>query len=178
MAGSESRTKNLMGYVYLIGSAQHRWYKIGISSTPNIRIRNIGVLLPFKVEIWAIWKTKSPRLLEIALHEYYAERRINGEWFSFKPEKVREIIATAAPPEWRIFPSDKSDCDLAKVKGVELATVLTVSDVENRRLRGIENDIMRRIERGKPLTKFQQEHYDALMAHVEKSSCPSVTKGV
>jgi len=36
----------MIGYVYLIGSPTFGWYKIGKSRKPEIRIENLGILLP------------------------------------------------------------------------------------------------------------------------------------
>ena len=39
------------GFVYLIGSPLFGWYKIGKSKTPEVRVSNLGILLPFKLKI-------------------------------------------------------------------------------------------------------------------------------
>jgi hypothetical protein len=81
----------MAGYVYLIGNARFHWFKIGKSKTPEVRIENIGVLLPFKIKVFGIWKAQNHTLMESALHEQHAQCRINGEWFSFSDKKIREI---------------------------------------------------------------------------------------
>jgi len=108
----------MAGYVYLIGTPTFRWYKIGKSRVPEIRIQDLGILLPFKIEIVGIWKAHDHTALESLLHERYAERRINGEWFHFYRAEVMGIFASL-PEEARIFPSGNSDSFFAKFSNIE-----------------------------------------------------------
>jgi hypothetical protein len=82
----------MAGYVYLIGSHIYSWYKIGKSNIPQIRIRTIGVLLPFKIEVVAVWRAEDSRQLEALLHRKYFENNINGEWFSFNKMEIQALI--------------------------------------------------------------------------------------
>jgi Meiotically up-regulated gene 113 len=97
------------GYIYLIGSKHFRWYKIGKSRTPNIRIKNIGVLLPFKIRIFGLWRVEDSSLAEATLHELYSKKNINGEWFLLKDEDVEALISKILPVDARIFPHEGSD---------------------------------------------------------------------
>ena len=78
-------------YVYLIGSYKHKWFKIGRSSNASVRLSDLGILLPFKVHVVAVWKTEAYKALEKKLHEQYADYRINGEWFRFGKGMVKQI---------------------------------------------------------------------------------------
>jgi hypothetical protein len=91
-----------MGYVYLIGNDKFHWFKIGKSKTPEIRVRDLGILLPFKIQIFAIWKAENHSKMESALHEIHADARINGEWFSFSDKRVKSIYESI-PREACIF---------------------------------------------------------------------------
>jgi Meiotically up-regulated gene 113 len=82
----------MAGYVYLIGSPTFCWYKIGRSTTPEIRIKSLGVLLPFKIHVIAIWKAEGYKHLESLLHKRYRKFQINGEWFRFSKTEVQAII--------------------------------------------------------------------------------------
>jgi hypothetical protein len=93
------------GYVYLIGSPTFGWYKIGKSKTPEVRVNNIGVLLPFKICVIGVWKAKNHSLLETSLHEIYASKKINGEWFEFSKKGVYEVF-DRIPDEAKVYPSD------------------------------------------------------------------------
>jgi hypothetical protein len=54
----------MTGFVYLIGSTTFGWYKIGKSITPEVRIQNLGILLPFKIEVIAVWKAANHHAME------------------------------------------------------------------------------------------------------------------
>ena len=81
----------MIGYVYLIGSPTFGWFKIGKSKSPEVRVQNIGVLLPFKIEVIGVWKSDRHSWLEAHLHEKYTDSRINGEWFKFENHEVKAI---------------------------------------------------------------------------------------
>lgn len=105
-----SPQQSYRGYVYLIGSSRFGWYKIGKSRKVNIRIENIGILLPFRIQIFAVWKSTSHDLVEKLFHEKYADKWINGEWFSLDKKELDKII-DAEPPfdAIRIYPSPEND---------------------------------------------------------------------
>jgi hypothetical protein len=88
-----------MGYVYLIGTTVYGWYKIGKSKTPEVRVRDLGILLPFKIRVFRVWKAENHHLMEKALHEMYAKNQINGEWFQFTRVQLRALI-DAIPLRW------------------------------------------------------------------------------
>jgi hypothetical protein len=97
----------MAGYVYLIGTPVFNWYKIGKSRVPEIRIQDLGILLPFKVEIIGIWKAENHTMMESMLHVKYANRRINGEWFHFYRTEITGLFSYL-PSSVRVFPSDNS----------------------------------------------------------------------
>src|SRR5271157_324419 len=92
----------MSGYVYLLGNSRFHWYKIGKSKTPEVRVKDLGILLPFKIKIFGIWKAENHSLMETALHEQHASARINGEWFTFSDTKIQEIY-TSIPFEACIY---------------------------------------------------------------------------
>lgn len=100
----------MTGYVYLIGSPKFGWYKIGKSIHPNIRIRDLGILLPFSIEVIALWKASNYSFLETMLHEKYAAQQINGEWFSFDLVQLRSIFEEMIGSE-RVFPTENINLD-------------------------------------------------------------------
>lgn len=128
----------MAGYVYLIGSPTFGWYKIGKSITPEVRVANIGVLLPFKIEVLAVWKAANHHLMESTLHEIYSDKRINGEWFEFTKKQVCELIE-AIPAETRIFPTESNlQTAFASFSNITIDTKTThkVVGVKIQRLRG------------------------------------------
>jgi hypothetical protein len=82
----------MAGYVYLIGSHTFRWYKIGKSAKAAVRISDIGILLPFRIKVIAVWSLPSYHEMERLLHEKYSSNRIHGEWFSFDKEEIEAIV--------------------------------------------------------------------------------------
>ena len=81
----------------MIGSSRFGWYKIGRSKSPITRVNDLGILLPFKIEVFAVWKTTNAELTEALFHDTYTDKRINGEWFSFAPSEVKRVIESNAP---------------------------------------------------------------------------------
>ena len=92
----------MAGYIYLIGNDRFHWFKIGKSKTPEVRVTNLGVLLPFKIKVFAVWKAENHHKMEATLHEIHADARINGEWFSFSDARVKAIYE-AIPREACVF---------------------------------------------------------------------------
>ena len=88
----------MSGYVYLIGSPVFHWYKIGKSHVPAIRIKDLGILLPFKVEVVAVWKSDNYHNLERTLHEQCSACRINGEWFRFTDKQISDLLLEVGLP--------------------------------------------------------------------------------
>lgn len=108
----------MSGYVYLIGTPVFGWYKIGKSKTPEVRIKDLGILLPFKIHIIGIWAAKNHTLMESSLHDIYSEKRINGEWFEFSKKEVMELF-NYIPSETRIFPTHMSSTSLDKFSNID-----------------------------------------------------------
>ena len=90
----------MLGFVYLIGNDTFGWYKIGKSIHPNIRIKDVGVLLPFTVEVKAVWASQWHGELEAKLHRDFKDRRQGkSEWFAFSQKEVAEIIKSRPEPK-------------------------------------------------------------------------------
>jgi hypothetical protein len=123
------------GYVYLIGSERFGWYKLGKAKTPTLRIRDLGILLPFKLEVFAVWKSTNHTLLEYLFHEKHASNKINGEWFSFTSTELRSIVAGEAPFDAvRVYPG--SELKLDGFSNVEQDIVIPI-DREHKKLMGV-----------------------------------------
>ena len=83
----------MAGYIYLVGSSKFKWYKIGKSSNATIRVSQLGVLMPFTVEVIAVSKCEAYNQAERMLHEKYAEQRLNGEWFHFNGKTFLDVVS-------------------------------------------------------------------------------------
>jgi hypothetical protein len=77
------------GYVYLLKS--EHGYKIGYSKSPTSRHEQIDLILPFETELICTHKTDDMIGLERRLHERFADKRINGEWFDLSEDDVTFI---------------------------------------------------------------------------------------
>jgi len=97
----------MSGYVYLIGNPIFGWYKIGKSITPEVRIKDLGILLPFKIKVIGLWRAENHHLMETSLHEIYDNNRINGEWFEFTGDDIGRLVQSI-PDEVRIY-LDRTD---------------------------------------------------------------------
>lgn len=98
----------MSGYVYLIGTSVFGWYKIGKSKTPEVRIKDLGILLPFKIRVFRVWKAVDHSRMERALHEMYAANKINGEWFQFTKIQLK-VLFDKIPDETLVFGNDALD---------------------------------------------------------------------
>ena len=108
----------MAGYVYLIGSPTFGWYKIGKSITPEVRVKDLGILLPFKIHVIGVFRAEDHTLLERTLHEIYSDNRINGEWFEFTKKGVYSVF-DSIPPEAVIYPVDGIKQSFDKFSNIE-----------------------------------------------------------
>jgi hypothetical protein len=74
------------GHIYLLRGGDY--FKIGFSEKVSRRIRQISPVLPFKVELIHTMETDDMILAERFLHEKYADKRTNGEWFLLEQPDV------------------------------------------------------------------------------------------
>lgn len=82
------------GYIYLLRAVTpDNHYKIGLSKDPVKRIESMGVKLPFPIEPLHQFPTNHRFKAEKNLHEKYADKRVNGEWFNLSDADVQEICA-------------------------------------------------------------------------------------
>lgn len=88
------------GYVYLI-KAPNGLYKIGYTSNPQDRMRTFENKLPFKVRYHCLIKTDEMRQLEKSLHQYFAQRLIDGEWFKLTAMDVQLMDGLATGKSFR-----------------------------------------------------------------------------
>ena len=141
------------GYVYFIGSKTFGWYKIGKSKIPDVRIENIGILLPFKVEVICVWKAENRHLLESTLHDIYKNKRINGEWFEFTKKEAYDVVLSM-PEEARVSGSystftniledEKKDKKVIGLKVQKLRGDFTLDEREGRKIMSIAHQKMRK----------------------------------
>jgi hypothetical protein len=74
------------GYVYLLeGDGCH---KIGRAKDPTKRTEQLAVQLPYEVNLVCAIASADYAKLEAELHNHFAEKRLNGEWFDLSQEDV------------------------------------------------------------------------------------------
>lgn len=92
---TESSTKStisdgaiITGYVYLQKHEKGR-YKIGCSGSPNRRAREIGLKLPYRVELVHSIPSVAPSALERYWHLRFDNKHIDGEFFKLNADDVK-----------------------------------------------------------------------------------------
>lgn len=88
---SQRSKKNRFGYVYVL-QAPGGYHKIGRTINPDNRIETFNIKLPFRVEYRNIIQTPDMHSLESRLHQKFAHKRINGEWFYDLTERDLRFI--------------------------------------------------------------------------------------
>lgn len=91
------RAGGCIGYIYLIKSSYG--YKIGKTINLKQRSKLFGVLMPFKFEFIFQKECKDYNNLELKLHEMFAHKNLNGEWFQLSEDDVNTIIKEVAKYE-------------------------------------------------------------------------------
>jgi hypothetical protein len=148
----------MLGYVYLVGNRTFRWYKIGKSTRATIRVTELGILLPFRIEVIAVWKAENHDELERLLHERYAASRINGEWFSFRSETVSAILSdmVAAQTEIAASYSNLAEGDTRHLQQLKMVRQKPIVKME-KRIEKITADKFAALRRVKQLEKLLAE---------------------
>jgi len=77
------------GYVYLLKGGNY--HKIGLSKDTDRRMEEILPKLPFETELVCTIATEDMYGLESRLHEQFADKRANGEWFKLNEADVEYI---------------------------------------------------------------------------------------
>jgi hypothetical protein len=77
-------------HIYVIGSKEFGWIKIGVSENPFKRIKEIQIGCPVAVNV-LYWSPgyKFSRLNESRLHNVLSDLRGRGEWFKFDEIRLR-----------------------------------------------------------------------------------------
>lgn len=87
----EWKNSGTSGWVYILEGEES--YKIGRSKDPWKRQNQIGIKLPFEVELIYTTYSLHHKELEKSLHERFNDKRLNGEWFDLEDEDI-EFIKT------------------------------------------------------------------------------------
>ncbi|MFJ9634503.1 GIY-YIG nuclease family protein [Streptomyces sp. NPDC101175] len=88
---TEKTGRSTPGQVYVIGSAGSHSVKIGYSRTPEKRLWFLQVGSPVKLFVLA--KYDGDQVLEAALHRYFRECHVRGEWFDLGSNPAESVRA-------------------------------------------------------------------------------------
>jgi hypothetical protein len=78
------------GYVYIL-EGKDGYYKIGKSVNPEVRIKTLGVVLPFEITPIHLIECQNHHRVERDLHMKYNLKRTAGEWFKLEPADIKYI---------------------------------------------------------------------------------------
>jgi hypothetical protein len=91
-AAQPNPRKSRDGYVYILRS-QDGYYKIGKSIVPKVRIRSMGVVLPFAIEPIHLIPSNDYSRAERSLHDKFGDQRVRGEWFALTEGDVEWLLS-------------------------------------------------------------------------------------
>lgn len=86
---SKPQKQNSTGIVYVL--AGNGFYKIGKTTNLRARLSQLTPKLPFEVELIHTIKTEDIDSLEEFLHEQFAGKRVNGEWFRLDENDIKAL---------------------------------------------------------------------------------------
>ncbi|WP_405656894.1 MULTISPECIES: GIY-YIG nuclease family protein [unclassified Streptomyces] len=93
--------------VYVIGALDSPVAKIGVSSAPGKRLRQIQAMSPLRLEI--LWRGTGGYPLESRLHAHLRAYHSHGEWFdfqdldpgqSYRPRSTKSGAGLPDVPQW------------------------------------------------------------------------------
>ena len=87
------------GYVYGVYNPFSKLIKVGLTTFPKNRIRNIEVSGGVNVEIVAVIRVANPRTVEAEIHAELMKCRKLGEWFDCDRDIVKGMLYAKARRE-------------------------------------------------------------------------------
>ena len=80
----QNRKEGRVESIYFIGNREYQLVKIGFSTYPEDRMKQLQTGCPFELELFGVIKGSVKE--EKTLHRKYSKYRINGEWFKIDGE--------------------------------------------------------------------------------------------
>jgi hypothetical protein len=92
-------TRVLRPGVYVIGSIEHGWHKVGYSRFVDARLKQLSRTLPFDVSLFGFWHVSwpddhrrfNPARMEREIHLLLDAKKINGEWFRLAERDIEDL---------------------------------------------------------------------------------------
>lgn len=100
---SKKRYVGNRGIVYFISENLSGSIKIGKTQNLNNRLTTFGLKLPFDVELVYKFECGDCHQVEKFLHDYFKDKRKNGEWFDITKADIEWIINEDFPKEMKKF---------------------------------------------------------------------------
>lgn len=79
-------------YVYAMLAKESGRVKIGISKSPESRLKQVQTSAPERVELISVTPSLFARPIESSLHEIFDDERVTGEWFDLDEDKVSALL--------------------------------------------------------------------------------------
>lgn len=101
-----------MNYVYLIQSTENSYYKIGVSKSPNIRIKQLNTGNPSPTKLIEAYPSEKAYQIEKILHRMYSHLKIeNKEWFDLSIKEEVSFLSECLRIENNLkFLVDSGNC--------------------------------------------------------------------
>src|SRR5690606_26032137 len=80
------------GFIYILKLNGFDIYKIGVSSNPERRIKDIDGANPFGVDVLFTEYFKNVYEMEECVHDSFCKNSMRREWFKIQPEDVTTLI--------------------------------------------------------------------------------------
>lgn len=83
------------GYIYLIHQAGTNYYKIGLTSNPEKRLKQLQTGSSGRLCFKHLIQCHDMSAAELRLHQRFAAQRIrkDGEWFNFLPGQITDVVS-------------------------------------------------------------------------------------
>jgi hypothetical protein len=80
------------GYIYLFHAENSEWYKIGVSSSPENRVRAVKAKAQSSVVIVTYFAVDNMGEAEVWWHKCFSSKRGDGEWFALNEEEIEFFV--------------------------------------------------------------------------------------
>src|ERR1700733_5359101 len=99
----------IMEGIFIFGNEAQGWFRIGMGQSIEHRFAEISGIAAFPLKISAQWpcQRKYCRQLELHLHDLFAAKRIDGEWFALTPKDL--VTANSAVVAWKASIAEGKD---------------------------------------------------------------------
>lgn len=84
------KPKSGPGWIYVLDNCLGH-YKIGRTNELHTRMKQLHIQLPFRVILYYAYQVDNAIQAEQELHDFYHERRLNGEWFALTEDDLDQI---------------------------------------------------------------------------------------